>query len=464
MSQATETITRPLDVQADEAIACLRADGVRYVCGSLLDSGGINRTKCFPLAKLRGASRSGVGLSRCWATSLSNDHFAAIEEWGAPSTGDLRLVPDLSAIVQLAATPRWAWVPLDQYEQDGSVFAGCQRDFVRRMVAEGASRGLALRMAYEIEWLTARVGEGGAVEPVHIGPGYSSAAWAEVEDLAVDLLDALETEGVGVETYHPEFAAGQMEVAFSPTDPLTAADWNVLFRHTSRSVCRAHGCRPSFAPVTLPDQPAASGCHIHFSLWDDDENNLFGGGDGLLGLTDLGASFLAGVLEELPALTAIAAPTVPSYERLKPQRWAGAYACWGHENREAALRFVRGIGTRSRGANMELKSADCAAHPYLLVGAIVAAGLAGIDESLSLRPPVQCDPEALTETERVAQGVQRLPQSLNEATETLARSKVLRSAMGDPLFEATLAVRRGEAATDADKPLEQLMSEHLWRF
>jgi glutamine synthetase len=449
----------------DKIVTDLRTAGVHYVCGSLLDSGGINRMKCMPVAKLARAARSGVGLSRCWATGLSNDHFTEIEAWGAPSTGDLRLIPDLSALASLAATPRWAWAPFDQYEQDGKVFSGCQRDFVKRMTALAAGRGLTLKMAYEIEWFTTRGDGRSEIEPIHTGPGYSSAAWVEVEELAADLLDALTAEAVGVETFHPEYAAGQMEVAFTPIDPLTAADWNVLFRHTTRSVSHSHGCRPSFSPVTIPGQPSASGCHLHFSLWDGGGANLFSGGSGPLEITEVGESFLAGVLREVPALTAIACPTVPSYERLKPQRWAGAYQCWGHENREAALRFVQGMaGIRGQNANMEFKAADCAAHPYLLVGAVIAAGLAGIEAHLSLPAPVSADPETLSQNERAAQGIRRLPQSLSEAADALAASKALRAAMGDPLFDATVAVRRAESEADKDKSLEELMKDHLWRF
>jgi glutamine synthetase len=48
------------------------------------------------------------------------------------------------------------------------------------------------------------------------------------------------------------------------------------------------------------------------------------------------------VLERLPALTAISAPSVASHLRLVPQRWAAPYQCWGLENREAALRLVTG--------------------------------------------------------------------------------------------------------------------------
>lgn len=446
-----------------EAIDGLRLLGTRYVCLSMVDSGGINRVKCVPLDKLARATRSGIGISRCWATALSNDHFTATDVLGGPS-GDIRLLPDPASLVQLVATPAWAWAALDQYEQDGEVFPCCQRSFLKRMVQTARDQNYALQMAYEVEWYTARVGADGSLSPVHQGPGYSSAAWTQVHDLAADLLDALEGQRMEVEQFHPEFAIGQMEVSFGPTDPVTAADWNVLFRHTVRSVSAQHGCRASFAPVTTLGQ-VANGCHIHFSLWNPDGENLFAEGPRVVELTEEGEAFLAGVLAELPALVALACPTVPSYERIQPQRWAGAYEVWGHENREAALRFIQGmVGGRRQTANMELKAIDSAGHPYLVPGAIIAAGLAGIQRNLRLPEPVSVDPFELSEAERGARGIRRLPASLDEATEALAASEVLREAMGDLLFDSAVAVHRAEAEADEGKTLEELIAEHLWRF
>jgi glutamine synthetase len=446
------------------AVEQLRSLGTRYVCCSMVDSGSINRVKCVPLDKLARTARSGIGFSKCWAAGLSNDHFTTTDALGGP-TGDVRLVADPVSLVHLHATPAWAWVAVDQYTQDGEVFAACQRSFLKRMVRRAADRGLMMQTAYELEWFTERIGADGTFTPIHTGPGYSSAAWAEVHELGAELLEALEAQGMDVEQFHAEFSAGQMEVSFAPRDPLTASDWNVLFRHTVRSVSTRHRCRASFAPMASLDQMAGNGCHLHFSLWDSAGANLFADGPGIVGLTGTGEAFLAGVLAELPALVALGCPTVPSYLRLQPQHWAGAYEAWGHENRETALRFIQGmVGGRRRTANMELKAIDCAGHPYLLPGAVIAAGLAGIDRSLRLPEPVAGDPHELSDAERAARGVRRLPESLDVAVETLALSATLREAMGDVLFDACIAVRKAEAEADRDKPPQQVVAEHLWRF
>jgi glutamine synthetase len=447
----------------------LRKAGVRYVVGSFVDSGSINRVKCVPLAKLEKGTCPGraTGFSKCWATALSNDEFTTTRDLSETCVGDLRLVPDLTSLTQLAATPFWGWVALDQQLDDGTVFPACQRSFLKRMVREADERGYSLQMAFEFEYTVQRPSEDGtSFSPIHQGPGYSSAAWAEVQDLAAELLVALEDEGIGVESFHPEFADGQIEVALAVTDPVRCADWNVLLRHTARSVSRLRGYRCSFSPMALPGQPSFNGCHTHFSLWDrSSAKNLFSGGKRILQLTAEGEAFLAGVLCELPALVAISCPTVPSYARLQPHRWSGAWACWGHDNREAALRFVQGRpGVAAHRSNMEFKTPDSAAHPYLLPGAIIAAGLHGVEQEMSLPEPVAVDPSSLSERERAARGIALVPQTLSAATEALAASETLHEAMGDMLFDATVAVRRAEVEADGSRPMEQLFTEHRWRF
>lgn len=467
-----------------EVVERLAGKGVRYVCCSMVDTAGINRIKCVPIGKFGRAVRFGIGAPRSWSMSMSNDHFARPDGLGGPS-GDLRLKPDPKALVQLAAAPFWAWAPVDQYTQSGERFALCQRDFLRRMVEAGAERDFELRMAYEFEWFTMRPAEarrpmhgevpadvksdaappgGVAYVPGHDGPGFSASAWAATRSLAEHLLESLAAQGVEVELFHPEYALGQLEISLAPLDPLGAADENVLFRHTVRTVSNRHGVRPSFAPVRAVGQ-VGSGCHLHFSLWDKSNRNLFTGGDRHDGLTRDGESFLAGILSEAGALTGIGCSTVPSYERLQPQRWACAYRVWGRENREAMLRLVPGmLGERASRANAEFRAADCAANPYLLAGALIAAGLKGVQQGLALPEGVCGDPYLMAETEKQKRGILRLPESLSQATNELAASDTMRQAMGHQLHDAIVEVRRGEAAADEGRPLEDLVAEHLWRY
>ncbi|WP_332330059.1 hypothetical protein [Streptomyces sp. WMMC1477] len=147
------------------------------------------------------------------------------------------------------------------------------------------------------------------------------------------------------------------------------------------------------------------------------------------------------------------APTPAGYLRLQPSRWAGACHCWGIENREAALRFIS--PGDAAGANAELKCFDGAANPYLLVGAVIEAGLAGLAEHLTLPPPVTGDPHTLPDRPS------RLPGSLTDSLDRLRASAPLRAALGEPLFAAVEAVRAAEAVQEADLEPERLV--HMTR-
>jgi glutamine synthetase len=455
-------VTTDEERRIERLIEELRSAGVRHVVCTMVDSGSITRVKCFHLEELASFARSGSGFSMCWVLVLTNDHFTSTATIGGPS-GDLRMLPDTSVMVQLAATPTWAWAPMDLYDQEGSPLELCPRSFLKRMVARAAELGVRLRMAYELEWFLGLATDDGSAVPAHTGPGYSANAWALTHQFSASLLDALAAQGVRVSQLHPEYSNGQMEVSLGVADPVTTADWHVLFRHTVRPLSAEYGLRSSFSPITVPG--LGNGCHLHFSVYDLDGRSLFSDGDGPVGLTPTGDAFLAGVLAELGAIVAIACPTVPSYERLRPKHWAGAYRVWGHENREAALRFITGMaGGRQDTANMEFKAADCSGHPYLLPGVIIAAGLHGIEQGLSLPEPCSIDPASLGPEERQAAGYEQLPASLGEAAEALAASDVLRAAMGGALHDSTVAVRRAEAEADEGRPIDELVREHLWRF
>jgi glutamine synthetase len=103
---------------------------------------------------------------------------------------------------------------------------------------------------------------------------------------------------------------------------------------------------------------------------------------------------------------------------------------------------------------------DGAANPYVALGAVIAAGLDGIERSLSLPPPVAADPATLPEAERPP----RLPESLAQAAEHLAQSEVLRRAMGDYFHDRLVAVRRAETEAVAGLDEEALVAKYRWRF
>jgi glutamine synthetase len=435
--------------------------GVSMVALGWVDNAGITRVKTIPLGRLERASGWGVGMSPVFDVFVVDDSITTSKHIGGPG-GDLRLIPDLDRVTPLAAQPGWAWAPADRYTQEGASHVACSRAFARNLVARAAGQGLTAQVSFEVEWAVGSDSDGEFL-PACAGPAYGMTRVIELSDYAREVVEAIERQGIVVEQFHPEYAAGQLEVSVAPSDPVSAADDSVLVRQTIRAVTQRHGMQVSFAPSVVAGG-VGNGGHVHLSLWHGGQN-LLAGGPGRYGMTADGEAFAAGVLSALPALVAVGAPSVASYLRLVPSHWAGAYQCWGKENREAALRLVTGSsGEQDIRANLEVKCFDLAANPYLVIGSLLATGLRGISGGATLPGETEGDPVRLPESELAERGIRRLPQSLGESAAALERSAVLREAMGDPMFEAFLAVRRAEIELFAGASPADVVARTRWRW
>ena len=412
---------------------------IGMVATTFVDNSGITRVKSVPVRRLPQLAAWGVGASTSFDYFRFDDWLAAPPGGTAP-VGDLRILPDLRRIVPLAAQPGWAWTPGDRYRQDGEPHDCCNRLVLQRLVEDAAAEGLEIKAAFEIEWVIS-AGDGDDFVSAAVGPAYGMSRLVGVSDYARDLIAALSAEGIKVEQFHPEYAAGQLELSVAAESPVDAADTSVLVRSTIRAVGKHHNYRTSFSPKVEADG-VGNGGHVHLSVWREGEN-LMAGGNGPFGLRPDGEAFGAGILNRLPALLALGAPSVASYLRLVPSHWAGVYACWGLENREAALRMITGsAGSSDWAANLEVKCLDLTANPYLLLAGLLAAGLNGVAAGARLPEPVDVDPAALPSEELWRRGIQRLPTSLRQSTDALAADQVLRDALGSPLLDSVLSGTR----------------------
>ena len=445
--------------KVDEVLERFDQKGTKIVACTFVDSAGVTRVKAVPISKLKSAAKNGIGISYTFAVFGVNDHITTAPGFDTPS-GDMRLVPDLTAAVPLAGAPGWGWAPVWQYDQDMNIMPVCQRSFAQRMVDMAEAKGIAFKMTYEVEFTLLDEND----QPVGKGlPGYGIVKMIPVESFLVELTEALEIQGINVAQLHPEYSAGQYELSVDPRDPITAADQFLLLRQTICRIAQQHGFKASFAPVVIPGE-VGNGSHIHFSAWSADMN-LFTGGDGPQELTAEGECIAAGVLKRLSEILSLLATSVLSYERLQPSNWAGAYACWGWENREAALRLCKGTkAIRSRAANFELKCIDGTINPYLVVGIIIAAAMEGLAQKSALPEPIQIDPNSLSEDERKEKGIQQLSPSLKEAIDQLEKSTFARSALGDPLYECYLAVKKFDWDCYSSMKLEEMVKDLRWRY
>ncbi|RKT56907.1 glutamine synthetase family protein [Saccharothrix australiensis] len=429
--------------RATDLLEGLAERDVVAVAITWVDHSGITRVKSVPLHRFPDAAAHGVGSSPVFDAFLLDDSIVAGRHAGGP-VGDLRLHPDLDRLTVLAGQPGWAWAPGDRLDQHGDPHPQDERGLARTVVDRLAGHGYEVQAGFEVEWVVGQAGTD-LFRPATTGPAYGHVRQVELSDYCADLIAALVEQGVDALQFHPEYAPGQFEVSTAPEDPVHAADTAVLVRETVRAVSARHGLRASFSPKVVADG-VGNGGHLHVSLWRDGRN-LFAA-DAPHHLAPEAESFAAGVLRRLPALCAIGSPSVASYLRLVPSHWAGAFAVWGVENREAALRLVEG-------RDLEVKCYDLSANPYLVVAATLAAGLAGVVDGARLPPPVGVNPSLA--------GATRLPTSLAEAVDAFERDEVLAEAFGEEFADTIVDVRRGEIARFADSTPEEVAHVTRWR-
>jgi glutamine synthetase len=360
--------------------------------------------------------------------------------------GEVRLLPDLETYTRLPYAPRQALVFADLRTLDGEPWDACPRSFLQRAIAEARAAGLTVQAAFEPEWsLATRTAEG--YVPFDETLYASTIGMLTAGPVIADILEALIAQGLHVEQYHPELGHGQQELSIRHADALRAADNQLRYRETVRAVAWQHGLVASFAAKPWPDQ-AGNGAHLHWSVWDaEGRRNALHAPEQPYGLSVVGRQFVAGVLDHLPALVALTCPSVNSYRRLRPQSWSSAYTCYGPDNREAAVRLVSTLkGNEMATTNLELKACDNSCNPYLALGGLIVAGLDGVRRTLELDEGrlALVDPATLSDADRAARGIRRLPDTLGAAVDALEADAALMRALGDLLGRSYVAVRRSE--------------------
>lgn len=409
------------------------------VIGSLVDPGGVPRAKVVPRARLDAFVGVGMGLSPSWNVFCVDDDLAFTERFSV--VGDLRLRIDADELRDLGDGV--AWAPGTVHTLDGAVADSCTRDALRRTVDRLAARGLTALVGHEVEVTLFDADE----RPLRPWSAYGLGSALRDAAFLQRVLERSDAAGLAVLQLHAEYGPGQFEVSLAPRDPLAAADDLTLARTIVSLAARDVGLAASFSP--LPQvEGASNGAHQHLSLQHDGEP-VFSGGSAAHGLTAAGDAAVAGLVAALPELGAVLSGSPLSAARLRPGMWAGARACWGLENREAAVRLVAATAGTPTGANVEVKPVDASANAYLATAVLLEAALTGIETGLRAPDPVDVDPSAV-----VASAV-LLPTDAAEQQQRLAASVAARRALGPALLEAVTAVRRRERETWASRPVEE---------
>jgi glutamine synthetase len=453
-------------MNAQDVLRQAREANLRLVRFLYCDNGGIIRGKATHASKLHTRIHEGIGQTLAMQAFTGVETLASVEGMGP--IGEFRLIPDPNTFVVLPYAPSSGSMMCDMILYDGTPWQACPRTSLKRMITRLAEHGMHAEAAIEHEFYLAREEQGRYI-PADNSLCYSSIGLDDQAEVIDAILETLEAQGISVELFHTELGPAQQELSIHHSDVLRAADNVCLVRETVRSVAHSFDLLASFAPKPFLDQ-AGSGAHIHVSLWgtggsEHAGNNLFYDAAQRGGLSQSGRYFIGGVLHHIRALVAITCGSPNSYRRLLPHYWSSAFGAYGFDNREGAIRIPSVFwGRESESINLEFKPADHSGNPYLAIGALLAAGLDGIDKKIDPGEPQEIDPGNYSDEERLKRGIRRLPTSLDEALDELEHDDVLKEALGPLLATSYIAVKRNETAFFKEKTPEEEAQQHFYKY
>ncbi|GLB36978.1 putative glutamine synthetase [Lyophyllum shimeji] len=440
-SPSTRTATIPVTKLQDPAL------NISYIRLQWVDL--INNIRCrvMPLPyflKLLESSRPGVGVAKVCLGLV----YLMTAPGFAPA-GEYLYVPDLSTIRICPYSPGEASV-MGWFEEK-TPYPGvdnkltvevplCPRGSLQRVLKQSSSVGIDFLVGFESEFILLK-----STKPVQAASYHSWTATngfpsgSVVAKTLKEIADGIQASGIELQMYHAEAAPGQFEMVTGPLPPLEAADALVHTREIIYNTAAKYGLRATFAPRIYMDS-AGSSAHTHISVHSKNDQKV------PEKLSPVEASFLASLLINLPAVTALTLPTQASYKRMADGVWSGGtYVNWGTENREAPVRLSNATSPSSR--NFECRFIDGTANPYLALAATIGTGLAGIRDNVELTVKDCPGPQTaaqMTEEQRQALGItQRMALTWDQARRNLGNNKLLRDfVLGPQLTEKFLAVNQ----------------------
>ena len=361
----------------------------------------------------------------------SIEGFARIDE------SDRGAMPDPTTVQVLPWRPTERGVArmfCDILHPDGSPFEGDPRYVLKRNLKRAADLGFTFYVGPELEFFYFT----NSVEtiPLDAGGYFDLTPLDAASDLRRQTVLTLEDMGIGVEYSHHEVAPSQHEIDLRYTDALTMADNAMTYRLVVKEVALANGVYATFMPKPIASENG-SGMHTHQSLFKGDRNTFFDPSDEYH-LSPIAKAYIAGLLRHAKEITLITNQWVNSYKRLVPGYEAPVYITWARRNRSDLIRVPEYKPGKEEATRIEYRAPDPACNPYLAFSVMLAAGLAGIEHEYPLPEPTEENVFEMSPQELRRRGIELLPDSLQEAIHEAQSSELVRTALGDHVFESLL--------------------------
>ncbi|MCK4915945.1 MAG: type I glutamate--ammonia ligase, partial [Candidatus Eisenbacteria sp.] len=412
-------------MKKEEVLATVAKRGIRFIRLLFCDIVGFPKCVTITSDELEDSLDNGKGFD-----GSSIEGFTRIYE------SDMIAMPDPSTFKVLPWNDggEEALLFCDVLEPDGTPYAGDPRSTLKRVLGLVEKRGWTFNIGPELEYFYFTNDEN--PRPLD-SAGYFDLTPPDLgEALRKKTIIALDSLGIHVECSHHEVAPSQHEIDLKYCDALAAADNVMLSKLVIKEIALQAGVHATFMPKPIYGENG-SGMHLHQSLIADGRN-VFYNPDDKSHLSDTAKSYAEGLLQHAREITLLTDQWVNSYKRLVPGYEAPVYISWARMNRSTLIRVPRYRPGHEMSTRIELRCPDPACNPYLVFAVMLAAGLKGIDEKLTLRDHVEENIFAMTAEEREERGIKVLPGNLSEAIAVARKSTLLRETLGEETFEKLL--------------------------
>jgi glutamine synthetase len=319
----------------------------------------------------------------------------------------------------------------DIYKPDGKPFEADPRYVLKKSLDKAKRLGFAYYVGPELEYFYFNNPKNTII--LDKGGYFDLTPLDVAQSVRNDSVSALEDLGIIVEYSHHEVASSQHEIDLRYSDALTMADAVMTYRLVVKEIAQSKGLHASFMPKPVYGING-SGMHTHQSLFRGSRNAFFDAKD-KYHLSEVAKFFIAGLLRHAQEITSVTNQWVNSYKRLVPGYEAPVYICWAQMNRSALIRVPMYKPGKEKATRIEYRSPDPACNPYLAFSVMLAAGLEGVQNKYKLCDPANDNIYNMGEEKRWRSGIRSLPEDLLEAIRLTEKSKVVKEALGDKLFE-----------------------------
>jgi glutamine synthetase len=406
----------------DTVMKKIEENDIKFIKLWFTDILGFLKSFSVPKEEIEKAFSEGIGFD-----GSSIEGFVRIDE------SDMVAIPDPSTFAILPWRPKEKGVArmfCDIVMPDGKPFEGDPRYVLKRNLEKARQKGFTYYVGPELEYFYFK--DPHTPEILDKGGYFDLIPRDEAMDLRRETVLFCEALGIRIEYSHHEVAPSQHEIDMRYEDALTMADNVMTYRLVVKEVAYRQGVYATFMPKPLFGENG-SGMHTHMSLFKGDRNAFFDV-KGKYHLSDSARHFIGGLLKYAPEITSVTCQWVNSYKRLVPGYEAPVYLSWAQRNRSDLIRVPMYKPGKEEATRIEFRSPDPACNPYLTFSVMLAAGMAGIEGKIEPPEPVEANVYKMSAEERQRRGIGQLPGSLLEALQLTEKSKLVREALGDHVF------------------------------